>query len=99
MRVIIVGGGQTGIEIASNLSQEHEIVIIEINNQVVKNLKNNKSLDLTVVKGNGASANVLEAARVKESDIIIAVTGIDEVNIIACMLGKKYGVQKTAARL
>ena len=97
MHVIIIGGGQVGRELSSRLSQEHDVVIIERSAEIAKNMEN--ELDVMLVEGNGASSSVLEQAGIKKATLLIAVTEIDEVNIIACMLAKQYGVPKTVARV
>lgn len=97
MRIVIIGGGQVGTELSSRLSQDHDVVIIERNNKLADILEN--QLDAMIVQGNGASSSILETAGIKQTDMLIAVTEIDEVNIIACMLAKKYGVAKTVARI
>ncbi len=99
MHIIVVGGGKTGIEMSSKLSKDNHVVIIETNKLVVDKITRNEELDVAVIEGSGASYRVLEASGIKRADILVAVTGIDEVNIISCMLGKKYGVKKTVARI
>lgn len=97
MRIIIIGGGQVGTELSSRLSRDHDVVIIERDKDLANKLEN--ELDVMVVEGNGASSTALEQAGIKEAGLLIAVTETDEVNIIACMLAKKYGVTKTVARI
>ncbi len=97
MRVIIIGGGQVGTELADRLSKEHDVVVIEKNAVMAQRIEG--SMDLMVITGNGASVHILEKAGIREAKLLIAVTEIDEVNIIACMLAKKYGVETTVARI
>ncbi len=97
MHVIIIGGGQVGTELSSRLSQDHDVVIIERNREVAKKIED--GLDVMVLEGSGASSTVLEKAGIKKANLLIAVTETDEVNIIACMLAKKFGVSKTVARI
>ncbi|MDW7650784.1 MAG: Trk system potassium transporter TrkA [Bacillota bacterium] len=97
MRVIIIGGGEVGTELARSLSSDHDVVIIEQNKMVATKLRN--EIDCQFILGNGASTAVLEAAAVRKAGLLIAVTETDEVNIISCMLGKRFGVDKTVARL
>jgi trk system potassium uptake protein TrkA len=56
-------------------------------------------LDVLAIQGNGTSSQVLEEAGVRLSDMLIAVTSIDEVNIIACMIAERMGVKTTIARV
>ena len=98
MRIIIVGGGTVGVELASKLTEKDQDVVL-IEKQREKLEKISRNLDIMLVEGNGASFKVLEQAGVNQTDILIAVTEIDEVNIIACLLAKNYGVGKTVARV
>ena len=97
MRVIIIGGGEVGTELAQRLSPDHDVVIIEQNKVLANKLRS--EIDCQLVLGNGASTAVLEAADARKAGLVIAVTEIDEVNIISCMLAKRFGVEKTVARL
>jgi len=97
MRVIIIGGGQVGTELADRLSREQDVVVIEKNAAMAQRIE--AAMDLMVINGNGASVQVLEKAGIREAKLLIAVTEIDEVNIIACMLAKNYGVETTVARI
>ncbi|MFQ6617416.1 MAG: NAD-binding protein, partial [Fidelibacterota bacterium] len=98
LKIIIVGAGEVGYHLASMLSLEnHDIVMIESNPEKCRRVKEN--LDVFVVEGSGASAKVLLDAGTPNSDIIIAVTSIDEINIISCMLAGKLNVRKKIARV
>ena len=97
MRLIIIGGGQVGTELAKRLSKEHDVVVIERNSNMAKIIES--SMDVMVIRGSGASVRTLEKAGISEAKLLIAVTEIDEVNIIACMVAKKYGVETTVARI
>jgi trk system potassium uptake protein TrkA len=97
MRVIIIGGGAVGTELARKLSPDHDVVIIEQNDIITQKLS--MEIDCQLLTGNGASTATLELAGVRSAGLLIAVTETDEVNIIASMLAKKFGVEKTVARL
>lgn len=97
MRIIIIGGGQVGTELADRLSRDHDVVVIEKNAAMSRKIES--AMDLMVITGNGASVQTLEKAGIREASLLIAVTEIDEVNIIACMLAKNYGVETTVARI
>jgi len=90
MKILIIGAGAVGFNIAEQLSKEgHDISIIDENPQLVKKVSEN--LDVFVVAGNGTSPSVLESAGVREADMVLAVTTSDEVNIIVCILASQYG--------
>lgn len=98
MKIIIIGAGKVGLEIALRLSEEgHDIVVID--KDEIKLTKIHEQLDVLVVKGNGSSAQVLKNAGGSESDLLVAVTNSDEINMIACMTAKRLGISKTIARI
>lgn len=98
MNVVIVGDGKVGGTIASQLSGEgHDIIVIDNNTRVLTNASN--TMDIISVEGNGASMEVQERAGVPHSDLLIAATSADEVNMLACLVGKKLGAKHTIARV
>ncbi len=97
MRAIVVGAGEVGYHIAKRLDQEgHDVIIIEENAAVKERVE--KELDVMTILGNGASPAALEAAGVRKTDLLIAVTDEDEVNLVISLLAKEYGVATTIAR-
>ncbi|MCX4266364.1 MAG: NAD-binding protein, partial [Firmicutes bacterium] len=56
-------------------------------------------LDVQVMTGNGAAMSVLEKSGITGSDLLIAVTELDEINMMTCFVGKSYGVKSTIARV
>ncbi len=98
MRIIIVGCGKVGSTIAAELNSEgHRITVVDNNDEAVANLTN--SYDIMGVTGNGASYDTLKEAEVDSADLIIAVTGSDELNLYACLLARSAGIQHTIARV
>ncbi len=98
MRAIIIGAGKIGYNLAKILAKEnHDVVVIEKEEERAKIIE--EYLDVEVMVGNGASGALLEKAGIKETGLMIAVTASDEVNMIACMVAKTYGVGKTVARV
>ncbi|MBP3852940.1 MAG: Trk system potassium transporter TrkA [Erysipelotrichaceae bacterium] len=98
MRIIVVGGGKVGFNIAKELEKEnHDITVIDNRSHVAERINN--LLDVVCVEGNGADLNVLKEANVSSSDMLIAATASDEVNIISCLLATKLGVSNTIARI
>ncbi|NMD42036.1 MAG: Trk system potassium transporter TrkA [Firmicutes bacterium] len=98
MYMIIVGGGGVGTELARSFSEkDFDIVVIEKNPEQARRL--GEIFDVMVIEENGAGAPALERAGVKTADMVIAVTETDEINIIACMIAKRYGVPVTVARV
>ncbi len=98
MHIIIVGGGGIGSALGKLLSSEsQDVVIIEKDPEKARRL--NEDLDVMVNCSNGASARALQEAGISNAEMLIAVTEVDEVNIISCMLAKQYGVEITVARV
>ncbi len=98
MNIIIVGCGNVGATLAEQLSREgHDITIIDTKEQVVGNLSN--AFDVMGIVGNGASFNVLTEAGVEQADLLIAVTGSDELNLLCCLIAKKASDCNTIARV
>lgn len=87
-----------GYDIAKRLSEEnHDVTLVD---KLDENLREAAAhLDIATLDGNGATPPVLEAAGVEEADILIAVTDMDEVNMIACFTAKQYGVEICCARV
>jgi trk system potassium uptake protein TrkA len=98
MKVLIVGAGAVGFNIANQLSKEgHDISVVEDNPELVQKIT--EKLDVFVVAGNGSSPSVLETAGAKDAHMVLAVTNSDEVNIIVCILANQYGCKIKIARI
>ena len=98
MKIIIVGGGKVGYTLAQQLStEEHDIILIDNDADVLNHA--DETLDIMCIRGNGASVEVLNKANISETDLLIAVTDSDELNMICCVIAKKLGVEHTVARI
>ena len=98
MRVLIIGAGEVGSHLAKIFSKEgHQVVMIEPDREKISRAE--ELLDIMVVKGSGSSVETLVEAGIKDAKLVIAVSAIDEVNIIACMLAEKFGVPQKIARV
>ena len=98
LKIIIIGAGKVGCQIAKTLSSEnHDVVIIEKDDMKRQSAQDN--LDVLTILGNGANVRTLEEAGIKQTDMIIAVTSSDEANMIACMTAKQFGVPQKIARI
>lgn len=98
MRIVIVGDGKVGFTLAERLSAEgHDIVVIDNNQRNLAML--DTTLDVITVYGNGASSAVQREAGVQDSDLLIAVTSMDELNMICCLVARKLGAEHTVARV
>ena len=98
MKIVIIGAGEVGFQLAKGLSEEDfDITIIDIAKQKVQKASDN--LDVITVQGDSASPDVLREAEVDRADVVVAVTRIDEVNLISAKLSHELGAKKIIARL
>jgi trk system potassium uptake protein TrkA len=99
MYLVIVGGGKVGYYLTKTLQREgYEVTLIDWNFDKVKQLK--QDLGEAALFANGSSIDGLEKAGCARADVIIAVTGDDEDNLVVCQLGKRYfKVPKAIARI
>ncbi len=97
MKILIVGAGQVGTDIASSLSKNHEVTVVDADSDRVDMI--NYEVDALGVEGDGTSMETLRKAGVEEADIIIASTDDDETNIIVCGSAKTAGDAFTVARV
>ncbi len=98
MKIIIVGAGVVGFDVAKLLSNaDHDVIVMDMDGDALVSVRD--KLDVMTLQGNGTSSTALQEAGVDGADILIAVTAIDEVNIVACMLADRLGVKTTVARV
>ncbi|HWR23521.1 MAG TPA: Trk system potassium transporter TrkA [Feifaniaceae bacterium] len=98
MKIVIVGDGKVGFTLTKLLSREgHDIVVIDSNSAVLR--ESQEALDVAVVTGNGACVEVQRDADVQHSDVLIAATSSDEINLLCCMVARKLGCRSTIARV
>jgi trk system potassium uptake protein TrkA len=100
MFVIIVGGGKTGSQVASELLKEgHKVRIVEDRSAILERLKQELPAD-SVVAGDGSTPSVLEAAGIHDAQVLAAVTGADETNLVVTTLGRfEFNVPRIIARV
>ena len=83
MKIIILGAGQVGTSVASNLvSEANDITVVDQNPDLLKDLQDR--LDLRTIQGHASYPDVLMRAGAEDADMIIAVTNSDETNMVAC---------------
>ncbi|MFV0502823.1 MAG: Trk system potassium transporter TrkA [Lachnospirales bacterium] len=98
MNIIIVGAGKVGRALALQLvSEEHDIVIIDNNTRKLQSEAD--KIDVQVLKGNGATAQVLYDAGIENCDIFISAASTDEINILCCLMARNLGAKHTIARI
>jgi trk system potassium uptake protein len=92
MRILIIGGGEVGYALSRELSRAHEIVVVDHDPRVADRFT---KVDVQFVTGSGTSPDVLRQADVAEADLLVACTGLDEVNVLSCLMGKRLGQPTT----
>lgn len=99
MYMIVVGGGKVGYYLTKTLIFEgYEVLLVEKNPSKVEIYR--QRFGAVVVQGDGAEASTLESAGAGRADVIIAVTGDDEDNLIICQVAKqRFNVGRTIARV
>ncbi len=99
MKIIIIGCGKVGYALAEELTQEeHDVTIID---SVASRLQEaSEDLDALTIVGFGSSISTLTEAGIATADLLIAVTGSDELNLLCCLMAKKHGRHcQTVARV
>lgn len=98
MDIIIVGCGKVGQEITSRLNEKgNNITVIDIDES--KAHETTEKYDVMAIIGHGATHAVQQEAGIKTADLLIAVTGSDELNLLCCLIAKKAGNCRTIARV
>lgn len=98
MNIIIVGCGKVGYTLVEQLGNEnHNIVVIDEREEKVRAITD--ELDAMGIVGNGVSFQTLAEAGINRADLLIAVTGSDEQNLLCCVIAKKASNCKTIARV
>jgi len=99
VRVVIIGVGDIGHELAENLTHRGnvELVLIDADENRCEELAG--ELDALVLQGDGSDPEILKKARVAEADALVATTGSDAMNTVTAMLGHRMGVQNIIVKL
>ncbi len=99
MNITVVGLGKVGIQLVERLNAEadHNITVIDTRHAVLTDVVN--TYDVIGVEGSGTSLDTLREARMNDTDLVIAVTGSDEMNLLTCLMAKKLGAESTIARV
>jgi trk system potassium uptake protein TrkA len=100
MNIILVGGGEMGSHLATLLLQKgQQVKVIEVCREELPRLHRTLSPDVMVV-GSGTEPHILEAAGIRQAEVVAAVTGSDEVNLVVTSLAHyEFGVPRTIARV
>lgn len=99
MKIIIIGGGKVGYYLLKTLTdKKYNVVLIEKNKNVCQSIA--EDIDAEIICGDGTDIDVLKDAGISEANVVAAVTGSDEENLVDCIIAKTtFGIQKTIARV
>jgi len=98
LKIVIIGAGEIGYDLASVLSKEkHDVIVMDHHKECLAKVAD--SIDCLTIEGNATSGKDLVNAGVETADILISVTSVDEVNIITAMMSKRLGAKMVIARV
>lgn len=98
MNIVIIGNGKVGRSLTENLSQKgHDIVVVDVDYTKIYRIINN--YDVKAICGSGAVYDTQIKSDIDKSDLTVAVTSSDEINLLSCVLAKKIGAKNTIARV
>ena len=99
MYIVIVGGGKVGYYLAKQLLQDgHEILVIEKDPRKVEHISN--EMGEIALLGDGTEVWLMQEAGLARADLVVAVTGDDEDNLMICQMAKKkFGIKRAIARI
>ena len=98
MRIVIAGAGAVGFNLARELSEDkHDISVIDPDPELIQRLR--ERIDVHAISGSCTDVGLLRPALIEATDIFIAVTNSDEVNIVACTLAHALGAKRRIARV
>jgi len=98
MRIVVLGAGTVGDSVASLLClPRHSVTVVDVDGDHVRHL--NETLDVRGITGSASQSSVLFQAGVGSADLCLAITGDDEVNIVAASMSKAMGARRTIARV
>ncbi len=99
MRVVIVGVGDIGLELAQNLSrrENNELVLVDVDEKRCDAIAS--QLDALVLNGDGTDPEILKKAQLSDADSLVATTGSDPINTVIAMLGRSFEVTNIVVKL
>jgi len=97
MKIMIIGAGAIGSFLAKNLCNDNDVVVIEKDRNTCERIK--ETLDVLAVQGEGDKPGLLQEMGIEKTDIFLAVSGDDKVNLLSSLLAHAKGVETIIARL
>ena len=99
MKIIVIGGGKVGFYLIKTLkNKKHDITLIEKDKDLCEKISD--QIDIDIINGDGTDIEVLKDADIDVADVVAAVTGKDEENLVICQVAKQnFNIQHTMARV
>ncbi|MFZ9993053.1 MAG: NAD-binding protein, partial [Opitutales bacterium] len=98
MNTLIIGLGQVGSHLAKVLSTEgHAVTVVDSDISRIRRITEN--LDVHAIHGDGSRPDILDRADADSADLLLAVSNDDNVNMLACLFGKRIGARRTVLRV
>ena len=97
MRIVIIGAGQVGSFLARELSNDHDVVVIENNKERFDKIRD--SLDVLSIYGEGDNPEILKKAGLDESQVLLAVSGDDRTNILSTLYANNLNLNNIICRI
>ena len=98
MKIVIIGDGKVGYRLAKQLSEEnYDVVMIDSNEEKLRTAID--KLDIFCVAGQATDVEVQKEADVPHSDLVIACTSMDEINMLSCLIARRLGARHSIARV
>ena len=98
MKIIIIGAGELGQLLAERLSSaRNDVTIIDVSKEGFARI--HEKLDVMTLAGDATNVKIMEEAGIQKADMLLAVSGDQASNILACMIAKHLGVRKTICRV
>jgi len=98
LKIVVIGAGEVGFDLSRLLSENrHDVTVLDNNKDSLAHVE--EKLDVLTIEGNATSIQDLVNCNVQAADIVVAVTSVDEVNMIASMMSKRLGAKKVITRV
>ena len=98
MRIIIIGAGELGQLVASKLSAlQHDVTVVDILSEGLNRIRG--TLDAMLLEGEGTNVEILKRAGAENADVLLALSGDEAANILACQIAKRLGTTETICRI
>lgn len=98
MRVLVVGAGVVGSDLARQFAREgHDVVVVDRDHRLIRQLT--ERLDVMALAGDGTRLSVLREAGVEDADLVVAVTPTDSINLVICATAGRFDVAQKIARV